>query len=65
MDCVCTDNIFAQKLPYEAADLLVNAVVDQQLCDDGSEEGGGDAQTKATPGAVERPPQTQGESGQG
>lgn len=35
---------------------LVDSVVDQQLCEDGSEEGGGDAQTEAAPGPIERPP---------
>lgn len=41
---------------------LVDSVVDQQLCEDGSEEGGGDAQTEAAPGPIERPPQAQGQS---
>lgn len=58
-------HVVAPNLPWKKADLLVNAIVDQQLCDDSSEEGGGDAQTEATPGAVERPPQAQGERGQG
>lgn len=41
---------------------LVDPVVDQQLCEDRSEEGGGDAQTEAASGPIERPPQAQGQS---
>lgn len=43
------------------ANLLVDSIVDQQLCEHSSQEGGGDAQTKATPGPVECPPQAQGQ----
>ena len=40
-------------------DLLVDSIVHQQLCEDGGQEGSGDAQAEATAGAVERPPQAQ------
>ena len=42
-------------------DLLVDSVVHQQLSDDGGQEGRGDAQAEAAAGAVERPPQAQGQ----
>lgn len=43
------------------ANSLVDSVVDQQLCENGGEEGGGDAQTKAASGPIKRPPQAQGQ----
>lgn len=43
------------------SNLLVDSVVDKQLCEHSSQEGRSDAQTKAAPGAVECPPQTQGQ----
>lgn len=46
-------------------DSLVDAVVDEQLREHGGQDGGGDAQAKAAPGPVERPPQAQGQGGQG
>lgn len=44
------------------ANSLVDSIVDQQLCEEGSQEGCGDAQTKAAPGPVECPPQAQRQS---
>lgn len=40
---------------------LVDSVINQQLREDSREEGGGDPQTKATPGPIKRPPQAQGQ----
>ena len=48
-----------------SSDLLINTIVDQQLGDDSGQEGGGDAQTKAAPGTVKRPPQAQGQGRKG
>lgn len=45
-------------------DVLVDAIVDQQLCDECGKKRCGEAQTKSTPGAIKRPPQTQRQSSQ-
>lgn len=43
------------------ANSLVDSVIDQQLCEDRREEGGGDPQAKTTPGPIKHPPQAQGQ----
>lgn len=44
--------------------LLVNAIIDEQLRENGGQDGGGDSQTEAAPGPVECPPQAQGQGRQ-
>ena len=50
---------FEVTFPLCALNSLVDSVVDEQLREHGSEDGGGDAQTEAAPGPIERPPETQ------
>lgn len=67
-----TQHVFSMSLWYlsktdnddDDEDVLVDAVVNQQLCDERGEKRCGDAQTESTPGAIKRPPQAQRQSGQ-
>lgn len=57
--CTCSTTLCCVRA--RQANSLVDSVVDEQLREDGSEEGGGDAQTKAAPGPIKGPPQAQGQ----
>lgn len=59
--CTCIQKQSRSTKVALKANSLVDSVVDQQLCENGGEEGGGDTQTKAASGSIKRPPQAQGQ----